>query len=238
MPTRFQMRRERIDNRCTQSAEFLRSASETAVQTFVQAAHALKTRASFGGNPTGKLYFLSEIRSLYEPFEGQNMTDIATASTQAQLEEVRTLIREFSEWALETFFANDAEIPPAFRNLEDELANLPGKYAEPDGVLLLAIADGRSVGCLLGFRHDEHSMEVSRLWVRPEGRGRGVGAALVKHAQERAQLSGYRRIVLRSHSEMRAAHDVYRASGFEDVDGPSVFPEIRDIALAMQYSLD
>lgn len=166
------------------------------------------------------------------------MTDIVLASTKSQVEEVRTLIREFSDWVLGTFHANDAEVPPVFRNLEQEVSSLPGKYAGPDGVLLLAIVDGSSVGCLLGFRHDHCSMEVSRLWVRPEGRGRGVGLELVKHAQDHARMAGYQRVVLRSHREMRAAHDVYRALGFKDVDGPSVFPEIRDIALAMEYSLN
>lgn len=166
------------------------------------------------------------------------MIEIVTASTKAQLEDVKALIKEFSGWVLETFHANDREVPPAFRKLEEELGNLPGKYARPDGMLLLAIADGGSVGCLLGFRHDKHSMEVSRLWVRPEGRGRGVGAALVKHAQEHARVTGYQRIVLRSHRKMHAAHDVYRASGFTEVDGPSIFPEIRDVALAMEYRLN
>ncbi len=165
------------------------------------------------------------------------MIDVVPASSTAQLDEIRTLIREFSDWVLKTFHANDADVPPAFRKLDEELGNLPGKYAGPDGTMLLAKSGDRPVGCLLGFRHDARSMEVSRLWVRPEGRGHGIGAALVKRAKDHARTAGYERVVLRSHRQMHAAHDVYRAAGFVEVDGPGVFPEIRKVALAMECSL-
>jgi len=121
------------------------------------------------------------------------MVTVISANTPAELDDFRTLIREFSSWAIATFHPDAVEVPQVFAKLEDELANLPGKYAAPDGALFLASIKGKTVGCLAGFRHDQHSIEVTRLWVRPESRGRRVGDALVQHFLNIARNAGYER---------------------------------------------
>jgi putative acetyltransferase len=163
--------------------------------------------------------------------------EITSASEPEDLDDIRELIREFSAWTLATFHAGDPVVPPAFTRLEDELATLPGKYAPPDGALFLASLAGRRAGCVVSFRHDPRSVEVSRLWVRPEARGRGVGALLVQRALETAKAAGYERAVLRSHGKMTAAHDVYRSAGFRRMDGRKEFPGILDVAIAMERPL-
>ncbi len=165
------------------------------------------------------------------------MLKIVSATTPEDLEIFRTLVREFSDWALKTFHPDEATPPPAFSGLEQELASLPGKYGDPDGALVLALVEGDVVGSIAGFRHDAHSTEVTRLWVRPTGRGHGVGKALVAHFVSLSQNKGYKRIVLRGHRGMTAAHKIYREAGFEMIDGPAEFPTIRDIALAMQKDI-
>ena len=57
------------------------------------------------------------------------------------------------------------EPPSVFAKLDEELANLPRKYAEADGAPFLASVDGQGAGCIGG--HDHHSIEATRLLVRP-----------------------------------------------------------------------
>ena len=165
------------------------------------------------------------------------MVTVILARTPAQLDDFRTLVREFINWARATFHPNEVKLPPVFAKLEDELANLPGKYSEPDGAIFLAILDEKTVGCLASFRRDESSMEVTRLWVRPESRGHNVGEILVQHLLKNARTIGYERVVLRSHEDLKAAHKIYRNAGFRDMDGNTVFPEFAAIEVAMHINL-
>jgi ribosomal protein S18 acetylase RimI-like enzyme len=56
--------------------------------------------------------------------------------------------------------------------------------------------------------------EFRMLAVRPAGRGRGAGEALVRACVERARERGLRRLVLSSHERMRTAHRLYERLGF------------------------
>lgn len=56
--------------------------------------------------------------------------------------------------------------------------------------------------------------ELRLLAVRPELRGAGVGAALVREAQERARALGHTRLVLWTQTSMLAAQRLYARLGF------------------------
>ncbi|SCK31612.1 GNAT family N-acetyltransferase [Streptomyces sp. WMMB 322] len=56
--------------------------------------------------------------------------------------------------------------------------------------------------------------EFRMLAVRPEGRGRGAGEALVRACIDRARESGLERLVLCSHERMTTAHRLYGRLGF------------------------
>lgn len=165
------------------------------------------------------------------------MVEIVSARTPEQLEGIRTLIREFADWALETFHKGKEGVPTVFATLDDELTSLPGKYAEPDGALYLASVEGEIAGCLGGFRRDERSIEVTRLWVRPASRGHSVGEHLVRHFIVNARKTNYDRAVLRSLKAMTSAHKIYRSAGFSEMDGNTCFPNFVDIEIAMECDL-
>jgi hypothetical protein len=44
-------------------------------------------------------------------------------------------------------YANTLGLDFCFQNFDQELAELPGKYAPPSGRLFLALSDGQAVGC-------------------------------------------------------------------------------------------
>lgn len=164
------------------------------------------------------------------------MLTIAQIASPGEIAAARSLIREFTEWVLS--FEKDAEQAPTFRNLEAELAALPGIYGPPTGRMLLATLDGAPAGCVAFRAHGEDTAEMKRMYVRPGCRGRNVGARLVAALIAEARSLGYRRMILDSHVAQTHAHAIYRAAGFSDIGAPADFPdEWRAAVIFMEMDL-
>jgi putative acetyltransferase len=108
-----------------------------------------------------------------------------------------------------------------FQHFEAELADLPGAYAPPTGVMLLALIDGAVAGCG-GFRNlpdadDANACEMKRLFVRPVFRRFGLGRLLALDLIDRALVAGYSAVLLDTLDEMEAARGLYASLGFEEV---------------------
>jgi ribosomal protein S18 acetylase RimI-like enzyme len=116
-------------------------------------------------------------------------------------------------------YASSLDVDLAYQDFDGEMASMPGKYAPPAGELLLARhADGTPLGCV-GLRPIEPDCcEMKRLYVAPEGRGLGLGEALVLAAIEVAERVGYREMRLDTLPSMTAAQALYRKLGFETIE--------------------
>jgi len=142
------------------------------------------------------------------------LSEIVEAVSEQQLEQVRSLFREYQ-----------AQLPAQYRarSLEAELSTLPGVYAAPKGKLLLATVAGQPVGCV-GLRPfpQDGACEMKRLYVRPTFRGGKVGNELVERVIEEARVLGHSRLRLDTHPPtMQAAVVMYRKFGFQEVEpGP------------------
>lgn len=118
---------------------------------------------------------------------------------------VRSLFREY---------ADSLGVDLSFQELEAELAALPGGY----DVLLVARLDGEALGCV-GVRPQEgDACELKRLYVRPNGRGLGLGRRLTLEAIARARALGYMRMRLDTLPEMHTAQALYRKLGFVEIE--------------------
>lgn len=133
--------------------------------------------------------------------------DIIPACTNKHIDEVCTLFREY-----EAFLDVDLR----FQSFEEELATLPGKYAPPDGVLLLALEGRQSAACGALRKLDERTCEMKRLFVRPEFRGRGLGRTLAEHLVAEAIRLGYSTMFLDTLDRLKAAIAIYKSLGFEE----------------------
>lgn len=111
-----------------------------------------------------------------------------------------------------------------FQDYEQEFAQLPGKYAEPEGCILLAIAEGHVVGCAALRRVDDGICELKRVYVRPEARGMTLGRQLVQQMVHTARDAGYRRMCLDVLAEFVAAQRLYESLGFVPAEPVSFNP--------------
>jgi len=105
----------------------------------------------------------------------------------------------------------------SFQNVDDELSGLPGKYARPTGVVLIA-RDGKEAAGAVAYRMAEPGVcEMKRLYVRPAFRGRDIGRELANELIDDARERGYRTMLLDTLASMAAARALYRDLGFVPV---------------------
>jgi len=100
-------------------------------------------------------------------------------------------------------------------------ATLHALGADGRGEVLAAVDGGQVVGTIMllawpggELPQSPSEAEVRALAVAPHARGRGIGAALVSAAVERAASRGVRQLLLLTLPEMRAAHRLYGEAGF------------------------
>jgi putative acetyltransferase len=134
--------------------------------------------------------------------------NVIAAHSPDNLATVRELFREY---------AASLDIDLCFQNFEQELAELPGKYAPPSGGLFLAMADGQAAGCAAVRAMEGDVCEMKRLYVRPQYRGRGAGRMLALATISAAREIGYRRIVLDTLDSLHAALALYERLGFRRI---------------------
>ena len=126
--------------------------------------------------------------------------------------DVRTIFQEY---------ADSLDVDLAFQNFSEELSELPGEYAAPRGVLLLAEVDGSIAGCC-GLRPLDsvdyaNAGEMKRLYVRKAFRGFGLGRQLAEAILDAAHQAGYACVLLDTLDGMEAARALYAELGFTEI---------------------
>ena len=137
------------------------------------------------------------------------MLKIFPASAPQDIEAVRILFGEYSRMVAEAL---------CFQNFDDELAALPGQYAPPGGILLIAREGTETVGCVALRRLDSRTGEMKRMYVRERYRGDGLGRRLAVEVIEAARKLGYARVVLDTLPKLAPAIALYRDLGFREAD--------------------
>lgn len=163
-----------------------------------------------------------------------------TAATDADLDGVRRLMRDFVAWHHQRHAAHRALIDRYFDPAawEAELAALPGAFAPPRGRLLVAVVDGTVAGCVALRDLGDGACEMKRMFVDPAFHGRGLGKALAEALIAEARAIGYDRMFLDTGPDQHEAQGLYRRLGFRPV-APyyDIDPEMREWLVFMERDL-
>lgn len=131
------------------------------------------------------------------------------AETTPQIAQARELFLEY---------AQSLGFSLCFQSFDQELAQLPGGYAPPEGRVLLAEYDGELAGCVALHKLEERICEMKRLYLRPQFRGKGLGRALADRIITEARHIGYERLRLDTvEPMMKDAVAMYRRLGFREI---------------------
>jgi GNAT superfamily N-acetyltransferase len=135
--------------------------------------------------------------------------EIIQAETPAEIDEARSLFREYEAWL---------GLKLCFQNFDEEVAQLPGKYAEPEGRLLLVFVDAKLAGCIALRKLADDVCEMKRLFVREAFRGRKIGVLLIEKIIEEAGVIGYKKMRLDTFPpKMAKAARLYESHGFREI---------------------
>jgi putative acetyltransferase len=133
---------------------------------------------------------------------------VGAADTPDAIAQVRELIAEYQR---------SLGVDLEFQGFAYELAHLGEVYGPPAGRLLLARLHGAPVGCVGVRRLDGRCCEMKRLYVRPAGRGHGLGRRLALDAMQAGRDAGYAAMRLDTMPSMHEAQALYEQLGFKDV---------------------
>jgi ribosomal protein S18 acetylase RimI-like enzyme len=146
------------------------------------------------------------------------MTERITQATEHDLPQVQELFLEYIEWLIRMAEANwEYTAPVTAAEAVDRIMADIQRFMPPGGRLLLARDDLGVVGCACAWTMRPGLAEIKRVYVRPRGRGRGIGRALMQTLIADLRNAGYTRAWLDSAGFMTAAVKLYRSLGFNDI---------------------
>ena len=138
-----------------------------------------------------------------------NRFALAQAESPTQIARARELFLEYAE---------SLGFSLCFQNFDEELADLPGDYAPPEGRLLLAEYEAQLAGCVALHKLAPGICEMKRLYLRPPFRGKGLGRILTDRIIAEARRIGYQRMRLDTvEPVMKDAVAMYRKLGFHEI---------------------
>jgi ribosomal protein S18 acetylase RimI-like enzyme len=149
--------------------------------------------------------------------------EITALDDESILAQARELLIEYGRFVI----AQPGAARFCFGSLEEEAARLPASFQKQGGGCLIASAQDEAAGLSVGFvawREIPVSVapdawELKRLWVRPAGRGLGLGRALTEAVLDRAIAAGRKAVYLdTAPASMGAAHRMYLDIGFTPCD--------------------
>lgn len=134
---------------------------------------------------------------------------IAPAATEADRADFAALVREYVDWLA---------IDLGYQGLEAELAGLDRVHGAPGGILLARAEDRAALGGVAVKplpKLGSGICEMKRLYVRPAGRGLGLGRRLGEAAMAHGRTAGFAAMVLDTlPSRMGDAVAMYARLGF------------------------
>ncbi len=144
------------------------------------------------------------------------MVEIIKANSEIDFKGASNLFQEYATWL---------NIDLSFQHFDEELMHLKEMYAFPDGAILLSKQENIFTGCVAVRKQALDIAELKRMYIKPNNRKAGIGAALLKKAIEMAKEIGYEKIRLDTLDNMHSAINLYKKAGFYQIEPYYFNPE-------------
>jgi DNA-binding MarR family transcriptional regulator len=163
--------------------------------------------------------------AILQPLNDRQRTRLVTAMAEverlliASTVEVRVCDPRHRDarFCLQTYYSELAVRFPGGYN-PDVSPVADAEMTAPAGLLLVASLHGEPVGCGAVIFYPDAVGLVKRMWVAPSVRGLGLGHRLLFELEDRGRANGVRLMRLETKDELGEAVQMYRSSGYLEVD--------------------
>ncbi|KAF0812674.1 putative N-acetyltransferase YsnE [Andreprevotia sp. IGB-42] len=143
-----------------------------------------------------------------QSMQAQHAITIRPARLPADHDRLLAVIHEYVQWL---------DMDLSYRGFTAEMAQFDTLFTLPSGLFLFAEHADDIAGCVGLLRHDAHTAEIKRLYVRPPYLGRQLGQQLLDALVSTAMQLGYTRLVLDAVPQTVVAQQLYLAYGFTEI---------------------
>ena len=114
-------------------------------------------------------------------------------------------------------------------------AFIPYNISESISDVLIASVSGHAVGCAGLKAYSSSEVEIKRVWVDPEFRGRHIATVMMEALERKALESGFKRAILQTRPQMEEAVRLYKKCGYELIDN---YPPYDKLSGAICFAKD
>jgi len=149
----------------------------------------------------------------------------AVALAPVDSAESLALLREYLVDVSDRYYRLHEDRDSTPEEIEHGLATMPSDHlTPPTGVFLVGRHDGVAAACAGLKVLDPTTVELTRVYVRPDRRGTGGGARLLEAVETAARDLGAERIVLDTRLDLVEARALYLKNGYAEVPAYSEGP--------------
>ena len=103
----------------------------------------------------------------------------------------------------------------------------PNNVLDPLDTAVIAYYNDKPVGCGCFKKFDEQSVEIKRMYVEPELRGRGIASTLLNELEKWAKENGFKYTVLETGLKLDDANALYRKQGYKIIENYGQYAGIK-----------
>ena len=119
---------------------------------------------------------------------------------------------------------------------ENRKAFIPYNLSESVTDVLIATLDGKAIGCAGLKKYSESDVEIKRVWVEPEYRGRHIASQMLEMLEEKGKEKGYKRAILQTRPIMLDAVKLYENRGYSLIDNYPPYDKLEGaICMALDF---
>jgi putative acetyltransferase len=148
-----------------------------------------------------------------------------------------TLVRTTSEDP--NFIALVDELNAWLRIADGDKHEYYNQFNHIEGIpfVLVAYEEDRAVACGAMKPYNETTVEIKRMFTKPEVQGKGLGTTILKSLEEWARELGYHALLLETGKSFSAALHLYKKYGFEQIPNYDQYADIKD-SICFQKAVD